>query len=347
MAQEKMMAIEMGLVMLLVWKDLKDWTLVLFSGLRESGDALHITIRFTFYLITLQGTGKEMPDQPSIAPRTPRIKVLPARQGITWLAQGLALIRAQPARLLLLAVLLQLILGLTRVPLLGPIIILAIPALSAGVLQAFWLVASGKRFAATVLLAPLLAGAKTGRLMGLGAILFVVAIVSVSLMLSGSQDLLDPEMLARIEGGDVNALGELDPQLLMRFAYAIAVGVGLSATLSYLAIPLVWFRDEKLFASLLDGCRAMIVNWRPFALLSLGLVLLLIPVALLAVLLFQLANSAGPLSFLIGGLVMLVALAFQLVVFGTQFCSFRDIYEIEVVQPGASDSEGSDGQLLA
>jgi len=290
-----------------------------------------------------------MPDQPSIASPVLRIKVLPARQGIAWLAQGLALIRAQPARLLLLALLLQLILGLSRVPLLGLFVILAVPALSAGVLQAFWLIAMGKRFAATVLLAPLLAGAKTGRFMAMGAILFAVAIVSVSVMLSGSQDLLPQELLARIEQGDVDALGELDPQLLMRFAYAIAVGVGLSGTLSYLAIPLVWFRDEKLFVSIISGCKAMMLNWRPFTLLALGLVLLLIPVALLVAILFQLVDAPGGLSVLVTGLVMLIALAFQLVVFGTQFCSFRDIYEIEAVQPetGDSDSEGSDGQLLA
>ncbi|MSQ97858.1 MAG: hypothetical protein EXR85_00945 [Xanthomonadales bacterium] len=290
-----------------------------------------------------------MPDQPSIASPALRIKVLPARQGIAWLAQALALIRAQPARLLFLAVLLQLVLGLSRVPVLGLFVILAVPALSAGVLQAFWLVAMGKRFAATVLLAPLLAGAKIGRFMAMGAILFAVAIVSVSVMLSGSQDLLPQELLARIEQGDAAALGELDPELVMRFAYAIAVGVGLSGTLSYLAIPLVWFRDEKLFVSLISGCRAMMLNWRPFTLLALGLVLLLIPVAFFIAILYQLVDAPGALSVLVVGLIMLIALAFQLVVFGTQFCSFQDIYEIEAVQPetGDSDSEGSDGQLLA
>jgi hypothetical protein len=246
-----------------------------------------------------------------------------------------------------LAVLLQLILGLARVPLLGLIIILAVPALSAGVLQAFWLVAAGKRAPASVLLAPLLAGAKTGRFLAMGAVLFAVAIMSVSVVLSGSQDLLSPELLARIEQGDVNAVSELDPEVLLRFAYAVAVGIGLSGTLSYLAIPLVWFRDEKLFASLLGGCKAMVLNWRPFTMLALGLVLLLIPVALLIAMLFQLVGSSGNLSILIAGLTMLIALAFQLVVFGTQFCSFREIYDLEVQSPEAVSGEGSDGQLLA
>jgi len=288
-----------------------------------------------------------MPDQPSIAPPAPRPRVLPASQGIAWLTQALLLIRAQASRLLFLAVLLQLILGLARVPVLGLIIILAVPALSAGILQAFWLAAAGKRVTASVLFAALLVGAKTGRFMALGAILFAVAILSVSLMLSGSQDLISAELLARIEQGDVDAISELDPAVLMHFAYAVAVGVGLSGTLSYLAIPLLWFRDEKLFASIINGCKAMVLNWRPFSMLALGLVLLLIPVAALMAILFSFAGSAGVLSILVAGLVMLIALAFQLVVFGTQFCAFRDIYDFAVLQPAAGDSEGGDGQLLA
>jgi hypothetical protein len=193
----------------------------------------------------------------------------------------------------------------------------------------------------------LLAGAKTGRFMAMGAFLFAVAIVSVSVVLSGSANLLDADLLTRIEQGDVNAVSELDPEVLLRFAYAIAVGIGLSGSLSYLAIPLVWFRNEKLFASLIGGCKAMLLNWRPFTVLALGLVLLLIPVALLIAVLFQLVGSSGGLSFLIAGLAMLIALAFQLLVFGTQFCSFREIYELEVQRPEAGDSGGSDGQLLA
>jgi hypothetical protein len=273
--------------------------------------------------------------------------VLPARQGIAWLAQALHLIRAQPSRMLFLAVLLQLILGLARVPVLGMIIILAVPALSAGILQAFWLAAAGKRITASVLFAALLVGAKTGRFMALGAILFAVAIMSVSLMLSGSQDLLSAELLARIEQGEVDALSELDPAVLMNFAYAVAVGVGISGTLSYMAIPLLWFRDEKLVASIITGCKVMVLNWRPFSMLALVLVLLLIPVAALMAVLFSFAGSAGVLPILVAGLVMLIALAFQLVVFGTQFCAFRDIYDFAVQPPASGDSEGGDGQLLA
>ena len=101
--------------------------------------ATRFILQYGLVIISLhqREPGKEMPDHPSTTSPALRIRVLPARQGIAWLAQGVALIRAQPARLLFLAVLLQLILGLTRVPLLGLFVILAVPALSAGVLQAF------------------------------------------------------------------------------------------------------------------------------------------------------------------------------------------------------------------
>jgi hypothetical protein len=100
-------------------------------------------------------------------------------------------------------------------------------------------------------------------------------------MLSGSQDLLSAELLARIEQGEVDAISELDPAVLMQFAYAVAVGVGISGTLSYLAIPLLWFRNEKLVASIVNGCKVMALNWRAFSMLALVLVLLLIPAAAL------------------------------------------------------------------
>ena len=97
-----------------------------------------------------------------------KINVLPAGRGLVWLTQSLRLIRSQPSRLLFLALLLQLILGLTRLPLIGVIVIMAMPALSAGLLQAFYLAASGQTPTSNILFTPLFSGARTGRLLGLG-----------------------------------------------------------------------------------------------------------------------------------------------------------------------------------
>jgi hypothetical protein len=267
-------------------------------------------------------------------------------QGITWLAQSFALLRAQPGRLLLLAVLLQLIIGLTRIPLLGFFIILAIPALSAGLLQAFRLIETGQRPTSAVLFSPLAAGQKTGRLLMLGALMVGVGIVAVSLVLSGSENLLDPALVTRIEQGDAQALADLDPNLLLRMVAAIAVGVALTGTLSFMAIPLLWFHDRKLGEALGSGIRALFINWRPFTVMGLGLAALLVPVAVVVAMLLQVATSAGALSLLWVGLMMLIALAYQLIVFGAQFCSFREIYGLGVPPPGAPGESQGD-QLLA
>jgi hypothetical protein len=279
--------------------------------------------------------------------QNPKIRVLPGRHGLAWMMQSLLLMRAQPARLLFLAVLLQLLLGLTRIPLLGLLIVIAVPALTAGLLQAFGEVAAGRPATSAALFAPMASGPRTGRLMAMGAVLFAVGILSVSLVLSGSTDLLDAELLARLEQGDMEAVAMLDPDLIMRFALAIAVGVSISGTLSFLAIPLVWFNDSKLGAAFLSGLQALLMNWKPYTVLALAMTAILIPIALAIAVLFQAAGSAGVFAFILLGVIMLLALAFQMLVFGTQYCSYRDIYGIK---PDPSDPPGSDQddtQLLA
>jgi len=276
-----------------------------------------------------------------------KIKVLPARRGLGWLAQSFVLIRAQLGRLLFLVVLLQLILGLTRLPVLGLFIIMVMPALSAGLLQAIRQVANGRRPTAGVLFAPLVAGQRTGRLLLLGALMFVVGILSVGLLLSGSESLLDPDLLAQIEQGDMEAVTALDPDLISRVLLAIVVGVSISGTLSFLAIPLLWFGDQKLGMALIGGLRAMFLNWRPFTILAIGLMALLIPVGVAMAVLFQLAGSSGGLSFLLLGGIMLIALIFQLAVFATQFCSYREIYGLDVDAEVSGGDAAGDHQLLA
>jgi len=279
--------------------------------------------------------------------QAPKIRILPARHGLTWLTQSLGLIRAQPVRLLFFSALLQLLLGLSGLPLVGIFVIMAMPALSAGLLQAMRLVASGQRPATAVLFAPLASGPRAGRLLLLGVLMFAVGILSVSLMLAGTEHLMDADLLARIEQGDMDAMAKLDPAVINRILMAIAVGISLSGTLSFLSIPLLWFRDQKLGTALISGLRAMFVNWRPFTMLALGLVALVIPVAVAVAVLFQLAGTAGGLSFILLALIMLVALAFQLAIFGVQFCSFRDIYGLDEEGAAPDRDPDADHRLLA
>jgi hypothetical protein len=273
------------------------------------------------------------------------IRVLPTRQGVAWLLQSMALLRAQPSRLLFIAVLLQFMMGLTQLPLIGFLLIISVPALSAGLLQAFLVTAEGGRPSPHLLFLPLMSGARTIRMLAMGALMFIVGILTVSLVLSGNEAMLDPELLSRIEQGDVEALSSLDPAILQSMVFAFLIGISVSGTLSYMTIPLMWFHDHKLGSALALGLRALFVNWKPFLLLGLGLAGVMFPVVMAAGFLFIWAGSAGALSIVMLGLVMILLLAFQLILFGTQYCAFRDIFGMESRQTGSDQPD--DSQLVA
>ena len=272
-------------------------------------------------------------------------RVLTASHGIAWLLQSMALLRAQPGRLFFLAMLLQFMMGLTQVPIFGFLLIISVPALTAGLLQAFKVTSEGGKPSPGLLFLPLLSGTHTFRMLGMGALMFLVGILTVSLVLSGNELIQDPELLSRIEQGDIEALASLDQGALRGLVFAFLVGIGVSGTLSYMTIPLMWFHHRGLGSALTEGLKAMIVNWKPFLLLGLGLAAVMIPVSLMAGILFLWAGNAGSLSVVVLGLVMILLLAFQLVLFGTQFCAFRDIFGVETSK--REPQEPDDGQLIA
>ena len=269
------------------------------------------------------------------------VRRVPAANGFAWLVQSLTLLRLQAARLLLIALLMQLVLGLTQLPLIGLLIVISVPGLGAGLLEAFHLTAQGRRPELRTLFRPLASGAHNGRLLAMGALVFAIGVVSMSLLLSGSEELMDPAMVERIEQGDLDAIAALNQGSLARMAMAFLVGVAVSGTLSYFAIPLIWFRGFKLGAALITGLRALIVNWLPFLVLSLGLALLFIPVAVFSGLAFGMVASGGGMGAVVMALIMILLLLFQLVLFGTQYCAFRDIFGVpgEAAQPPDDDTQ--------
>ena len=221
---------------------------------------------------------------------------LPFSRGIAWLVQSLALFRMQAGRLILIAVFMQVILGLTQVPIIGLLIILSVPALSAGVLEAFDVTRRGGAPMLILLFKPLTSGTHSGRLFLMGALVFAVGVASISLLLSGNEVLTDPDLMARIEQGDIDAITQLDQEAVGKMILAFLVGISISGTLSYFTIPLIWFGDRKLGRALTTGLKAMVVNWRPFIMLALGLVIILVPVVVVSGLLFGLASGSGALS---------------------------------------------------
>jgi hypothetical protein len=273
------------------------------------------------------------------------MKIMPFSQGIAWLLQSLALMRLQAGRLLLIAVIMQVILGLTQVPLIGILIIISVPGLSAGVLEAFDVTRRGGYPGLNLLLKPLKSSKHAGRLLLMGALVFVVGVLSISLVLSGSEELLNPDLMSRIEQGDVEAITQLDQESISKMVLAFMIGISISGTLSYFTIPLIWFRDRKLRIALVEGLKALVVNWKPFLMLALGLFATLIPVAIVTGLLFGLASGSGFLSVIVMGGIMILLLAFQMLLFGTQYCAFRDIFGIE--DPSEPPLPDDDGQLVA
>ena len=273
----------------------------------------------------------------------PAPRRLPAGSGFKWLLQGLALLRLQPARLLLIAMFLQLILGLTQIPLLGLIVIIAVPGFSAGLLEALHLTALGGRPQLKTLFLPLASAGHSGRLLAMGALVFAVGVLSMSLLLGNSEQLTDQALLQQIEQGDLDALGQINQDSLRQIALAFLLGVGISGTLSYFTIPLIWFGNRKVGDALAVGLKALAINWKPFAVLGLGLMLLLVPVGLVSGALFA-VGSGGLLTTLAMGLVLILLLGFQLMIFSTQYTAFRDIFGIPAPDVPAPQD---DSQLLA
>ena len=273
-------------------------------------------------------------------------RVVPPGQGLAWLLYSFALIRLQPGRLLLMVVLLQLLMGLTQVPLVGVLLVLSVPALTAGLLQAFHSTAAGQRPAPSLLFVPLTSRNHLGRLFGLGGLMFLVGVISVAMMLPSDNAMLDPDLLSRIERGDVEALAAVDIESLQHLVLAFIVGLGISGTISFMTIPLVWFEDRKLTEAIVIGLKAMVINWKPFLVMTLCMAGVLVPVSLVAGFLFAMASSAGAFSMLFMAGVMMLVLAFQLLLFGTQYCSYREIFGIESDSEPQVDST-DDSQLVA
>ena len=65
----------------------------------------------------------------------PAPRIVPPSHGFAWMVQSLSLIRLQAGRLVLIGLLMQLILGLSQLPLIGLLIMLSVPGLTAGLLH--------------------------------------------------------------------------------------------------------------------------------------------------------------------------------------------------------------------
>jgi hypothetical protein len=272
---------------------------------------------------------------------------VPAASGWGWLAQSLRMLRAQAPRLLFIAVVMQIILGLAQVPLLSVLVVIAVPGLTAGILEAFHVTGGGGSPSLGLLFRPLSSRDHRGRLLALGALVFAIGLLCVSLLLPAGGLELDEELLVRIQQGDAQAVAALDPGLIRRLLMALMVSVAISGTITYLSIPLVWFGRARLWPAIGAGLRALIVNWMPFLLLGAGLLAVFLPLALISGLLIQLTAAGGLVAMFAMGLLMVLLLLFQLILFGTQYCAYRELFGLETGAEATEEPANGDGQLVA
>lgn len=274
-----------------------------------------------------------------------------AARGAAWVLQSLELLRRQAGRLLFIAILMQLVLGLVQVPLLGILVVLSVPGLTAGILEAFHVTAAGGAPGLRLLFVPLATGGRRGRLLGMGALVFAIGILCVSLLIGGSLASVDEATLLRLQAGEVEALAEIDPQFTLRLMAAFLFSVALGGTLTFFSIPLVWFGNQRVWPAIAAGLGALLRHWRPLLVLGAALIVVFLPFALLIALLLQFAAAGGAPALFATGLTMVLLLLFQLLLFGAQYCSFREIFGFDG-RPAApaeagGDGDGEGGQLVA
>ena len=257
------------------------------------------------------------------------IRKLPAARGLAWVSGSWGLVKRQPLRLLLISLFFQFLLSFSQTGALGLVVILCLPVLSAGLLHAFFLVEHGEKPMLAVLFMPFTAKGSIGSLLLLGGVAMALALLIVTLVLAGQMVDIDPDIIVRIEQGDLDALQLIDPQVLESAVLAMALGAAISGTITYFSVPLIWFRKHGMGSALIMGLKALGRNWKPLLVIGLLLGILAVPIVLLFGSFYLSALSEGTASTLLGFLLLLLGPMFQLLLFGTQYLAFRDIFGLD------------------
>jgi hypothetical protein len=268
-----------------------------------------------------------------------------AARGLAWVSGSWELFKRQPLRLLLISLFFQFFLSFSQAGALGLLVILCLPVLSAGMLHAFLLVEQGQKPNLAVLFMPFTTRGSVSRLLLLGAVVMLLGILVVSVVLAGQLMDVDPEILNQIERGDLEALQLIDPQILENTIVAMAIAAAISGSITYFSVPLIWFKKQAVGFSVIVGLRALARNWRPLLLIGVVLGLLAVPIVLLFGSFYLSALSEGTASTFLTILLLLLGPMFQLLLFGTQYLAFRDIFGLDEFARGGDN--GTADQLVA
>jgi hypothetical protein len=156
-----------------------------------------------------------------------------------------------------------------------------------------------------------------------------VALLVVTLTLAGQVMDIDPNIIVRIEQGDLDALQQIDPQILQSAVLAMAIGTAISGSITYFSVPLIWFGKRGVGGALVVGLKALGRNWKPLLVIGLFLGILAVPIVLLFGSFYLSALNEGVASTVLGFLLLLVGPMFQLLLFGTQYLAYRDIFGLD------------------
>jgi hypothetical protein len=281
-----------------------------------------------------------MSDQPPIS-----IAKLPAARGLAWLSGSWGLVKRQPIRLLLISLFFQFFLSFSQVQAVGLLVILCLPVLSAGMLHAFFLVERAEKPILAVLFMPFTARRSLVSLLLLGGIVMVLGLLVVSIVLAGQVADINPEIISRIEQGDLDAVQLIDPKVLESAVLAMMIGAAISGCITYFSVPLIWFRQQGVGSALVLGLKALGRNWKPLLVIGLMLGILAVPIGLLFASFYLSALSEGASSSLLAFLLLVLGPMFQLMLFGTQYLAFRDIFGLNEAPAGEGKTTGD--QLVA
>lgn len=279
------------------------------------------------------------------SPSALKFSVLPASRAVAWLGLAWTMLKAQAPRLLLISLFFQFFLSFAQAGMLGLVVILCLPVLSAGMLHSLESVDAGKKPMLKMLLIGFSNSRSLSKLLLLGAIVMVIGLLVVTLVMSGQVMNLDPDLLARIEQGDLDAIQSIDPQVIKNAMFAMLIGAAISGTLTYFTVPLIWFKDAKVGQAILLGLTAMAKNWRPLLLLGVLLGFIAMPLGLLFGIFYFAALQGGAASSVMALLILLFGPLFQLLVFSTQYVAFREIFGLEVKPDGGQ--QVGENQLIA
>jgi hypothetical protein len=269
----------------------------------------------------------------------------PAARGLAWVTGSWELVKRQPIRLLLISLFLQFFLSFSQAGPFGLLVILCLPILTAGMLHAFYTVERGGKPTLAVLFAPFTKTKVLSTMLLLGATVMILGFLGITLIMSGQVMSIDPDVLSRLEQGDLDALQYIDPQIMENAIFAMVIGAAISGTVTYFAVPLIFFREQPMGSAILLGLRALAQNWKPLLVIAVVLGLLAVPIGLLFGSFYLSALSGGAASPVLAFLILLLGPMFQLLLFGTQYLAFRDIFSMNA---GTADDGGTkDDQLLA